>query len=112
MNLVTKVYKMTQAFPAHENYGLTSQIRKAAISIPSNIAEGAARQTRKEFIHFLYISKASLSELDTQVDLANRLNYIQTAEDSQLNNKMIQVDKMLSGLIRKLKDSEKTRSQK
>jgi len=70
IELAQLVYKTTDKFPAKEQFGLTNQARRAAISIPSNIAEGAARQTKKEFIQFLYIAKGSLSELDTQLELA------------------------------------------
>ena len=73
MDLVIEIYSETGKFPSQERYGLINQIRRAAISIPSNIAEGAARHTRKEFINFLHIAQASLGELDTQVELASRL---------------------------------------
>ncbi len=70
------VYKLTQGFPAHELYGLTSQIRRSAVSVPANIAEGAARQTKKEFLQFLHISQGSFSELDTLIALARSLRYL------------------------------------
>ncbi len=73
--LVEAVYKATSEFPASELYGLTSQMRRAAVSVPSNIAEGAARQGEKEFIQFLYIALGSLSELETQGIIAQRLGY-------------------------------------
>jgi four helix bundle protein len=94
---------VTERFPSNEQFGLTSQIRRAAVSIPSNIAEGAARQTRKEFIQFLHVSKGSLSELDTQLELAKRLEYLGQAEWEALNVLLERVDRMLSGLIRHLK---------
>jgi len=68
MDLVIDVYQMTDRFPSQEKYGLTDQIRRATISIPSNIAEGAARQTKKEFTNYLHMAQGSLSELDTQED--------------------------------------------
>ncbi|BFN37636.1 four helix bundle protein [Fidelibacter multiformis] len=74
IDLVERVYKATLEFPDEEKFGLVSQIRKAAISIPSNIAEGAARQSDKENIYFLYIALASLSELDTQFIIAKKLD--------------------------------------
>ena len=70
MELVVDVYRLTESFPSRETYSLTSQIRRAAISIPSNIAEGAARQTRKEFVNYLHMAQGSLSELDTQIEIA------------------------------------------
>ena len=76
MELVTRIYSVTKTFPADERYGLTSQIRRASVSVPSNIAEGAARGSRKEFIHFLTISRGSLSELDTQLRIAMNLEYV------------------------------------
>ena len=77
MALVELIYILTKNFPQGEKFGLTSQLRRAAVSIPSNIAEGAARQSTKEYIHFLYISLGSLSELETQLLIAQRLGYIQ-----------------------------------
>ena len=76
MELVTKVYRVTAGFPMDERFGLTSQVRRASVSVPSNIAEGAARGGRKEFIHFLTISRGSLSELDTQLRIAMNLEYV------------------------------------
>ena len=76
LNLVTEIYKITSSFPQEEVFGLVSHLRKTAISIPSNIAEGAGRHTKKEFVNFLHISQGSLSELDTQMELSLRLRYI------------------------------------
>jgi len=73
MDLVSNIYKITEPFPNKELYGLTNQIRRAAVSVPSNIAEGAARSSKKEFIQFLYIALGSLSELETQIIIANSL---------------------------------------
>src|SRR5690349_5714654 len=75
MELVTSVYAVTKNFPSEEKYGLVSQMRSAAVSIPSNIAEGAARQTKREFINFLHIAQGPLSELDTQLELSLALRY-------------------------------------
>lgn len=99
MDLVKQIYEVTGPFPQYEIFGLTSQIRRAAVSIPSNIAEGAARQTTKELVNFLHISQGSLSELDTQLDIAYDLKYIKEEERKALDELMLRIDKMLSGLI-------------
>ena len=75
MDLVVAVYKLTAEYPSDEKYGLVSQSRRCSISIPSNIAEGKRRGTEKQFVHFLLISFASGSELETQIEIAKRLNY-------------------------------------
>ncbi|MAZ73614.1 MAG: four helix bundle protein [Flavobacteriaceae bacterium] len=76
MDLGVETYKITNSFPAIEKYGLTSQMRRAAVSIPSNISEGAARESKKEFKRFLYISLGSATELETQIEISARLQYI------------------------------------
>lgn len=98
MALVVDVYKATQSFPAHELYGLTSQIRRSAVSVPSNIAEGAARNSSKDFIRFCYISLGSLSELDTQLIIAHDLKYFENTFD----DKIVAIKQMLNGLIASL----------
>ena len=103
VDLAQLVYKTTDQFPTKEQFGLANQARRAAVSISSNIAEGAARQTKKEFVQFLHISKGSLSELDTQLEIAKRLEYLGKIEWEALNNLLERVDKMLSGLIRHLR---------
>ena len=103
MELVKIVYRVTSKFPSNENYGLTSQIRRCAVSIPSNIAEGAARQTKKELINFLHIAQGSLSELDTQLDISTELGYLAENERTQLDDLLIRVDKMLTAFIRSQK---------
>jgi four helix bundle protein len=102
MDLVIEIYRTTENFPGQEIYGLTNQIRRAAVSIPSNIAEGAARQTKKEFTNYLHMAQGSLSELDTQIELARRLGYLDAKSWSALDTRMEQIDKMISGLIRHL----------
>ena len=79
IDLVEDIYRFTKTFPPEEMYGLTSQMRRSAVSIPSNIAEGAARQSNKEFLQFLYIALGSLSEIETQLFIAQRLGY--TSDD-------------------------------
>ena len=76
VSLVTSIYEVTKTFPKDEIYGITNQIRRSAVSIPSNIAEGSARKGEKEFIQFLYISLGSLAELETQLIIANNLKYV------------------------------------
>jgi four helix bundle protein len=95
MDLAEAIYTITRAFPKEEIYGLMSQIRRATVSIPSNIAEGAARKSNKEFLQFLSISLGSLSEVETQSQLAIRLGFI--SEDADLNNLIVSVRKLLLG---------------
>lgn len=100
---VKDVYKETAAFPSAERFSLTDQVRCAAVSIPSNIAEGAARNTKKEFVNLLHISQGSLSEMDTQLEPARSLGYLDTVAWNGLDETMARVDKMLTGLIRSQK---------
>ena len=102
IDLAQLAYQTADRFPLKEQYGLSSQIRRAAVSIPSNIAEGAARHSKKEFLQFLHIAKGSLSELDTQLELAKRLDSVGENEWTSLDKLLERVDKMLSGLIRHL----------
>ncbi len=95
MDLVETIYKLTQTFPDAEKFGLTSQMRRAAVSIPSNIAEGSARKGDKELIHFLHIALGSLSELDTQYLIAVRLAFIE--KEDAVQEQMIDVKKLLLG---------------
>lgn len=100
MRLVKAVYLITQTFPREELYGLTSQMRRAAVSIPSNLAEGAARSTRKEFAQFISISIASLSELETQMLIASELTYLPRQHEVLIH--LERVAQLLSGLHRKI----------
>lgn len=101
--LVQEVYKLVSQFPVNEEYGLISQIRRCAVSIPANIAEGAARQTKKEFIQFLHVSQGSLSELDTHLEISIRLGYVTNNVLEKVVIEMDQIDKMLTSLIKSLK---------
>jgi len=101
MDFVVSVYDITKVFHKSEQYGLTSQLRRASVSVPSNLAEGAARKTKNEFIRFLYISLASLSEIETQLILLSRLSYIDN--EKELISSLTIIRKMLLGLIKSLK---------
>lgn len=102
--LVKQVYSLTNSFPNEELYALTSQIKRSVISVPSNIAEGIGRQSNKETIHFLYISKASLFELETQLYLAFDLNYIKESELNKLLEDITTCKKLLVGFINYFKN--------
>ncbi|UOD35665.1 four helix bundle protein [Deferribacteraceae bacterium V6Fe1] len=101
--LVKEIYGLTLSFPKEEIYGLTSQIRRCAVSIPSNIAEGAARNSTKEFIQFLYIALGSCAELDTQLIIAKELGYI-NEECLELFSKIERIKSKILGLIRYLRN--------
>jgi len=98
IDLVTGVYKQTNNYPKSELYGLTSQIRRSAVSIPSNIAEGAARTSIKEFSHFLSIAIGSISELETQLIISRNLDYITDDDFELLEKELIAIRKMTIGL--------------
>ena len=102
ISFVTKIYKITSSFPKDELYGLTSQIRRAAISIPSNIAEGAARKTTNEFRQFLYIALASAVEIDTQLIIAQNLGFINTDMLNKLTDDLESITRRIQGLIKSL----------
>lgn len=106
MELVARIYELTKGLPKSEAYGLASQMRRSAVSIPSNIAEGAARKSRAEFLQFLSVAQGSLSELDTQLELAYMLGYIDEDSKNQALAEITTVFKTLSGLIRSLKSGE------
>ena len=97
VELSTDVYKVTSEFPREEKYGLTSQIRRSAVSIPSNIAEGAGRNTKKEFIHFLGIASGSSFELQTQLIVSRKLDLVDARVDVLLDE-IDQIQKMIYGL--------------
>ena len=94
---------MTECFPKEEIDGLTSQMRRAAISIPSNISEGAARQTKKEFIQFLHTAQGSLSELDTQIAISCEIGFISKKTIEELEKELDHENRLISGLIKSLK---------
>lgn len=102
VELVTFIYEVTKTFPKEEMYGITNQIRRAAISIPSNIAEGAARNHSKEFIQFLYISLGSISELETQTIISENLIFLSSDDSIKIQNELTELRKMTIGLIKSL----------
>jgi len=101
IELVEAVYSVTKAFPRREIYGLTSQLRRAAVSVPSNIAEGAARSSTKEFIQFLHVALGSVSEVETQVIIAQRLDYVDDV--NSIEEQIEAVRRLILGLIRYLR---------
>jgi four helix bundle protein len=102
MTLVKSIYALTAMFPREERYGLTSQLRRAAVSVPSNIAEGQARQSTKEFLQFISHAESSLAELETQLLLSVDLAFVQKNEISAALQEIDELQKVLSGLRRKL----------
>ncbi len=106
INFVDEIYKITKGFPSDEKFGIISQLRRASVSIPSNIAEGAARNSDKEFIQFLYISLGSLSETETLLIIALKQEYLNTVKFEELN-KQIEINRsLLLGLIRYLRKKQ------
>ena len=99
MDFIEKIYRLTKQFPDEERFGLISQMRRAAISIATNIAEGAARQTTKETVQFFFIARGSLSELDTQIDIAHRLQFINTEQRAMVTSDVEELGRLLNGLI-------------
>lgn len=100
MELVTRVYQLSRAFPKDEMYGLTSRLRRAAVSVPSNIAEGKGRASDKELTQFLCHARGSLFEIETQLGIAERLAYITKGESEPLRREVVRVGQMLNGMIR------------
>jgi len=103
MALVTGVYRRTQSFPQVEMYGLVSQMRRATVSVPSNIAEGFGRHSTSEYVRFLQISISSLFELETQLEIAHNLGYLGHEDYAALENECREVERMLSALIASLR---------
>jgi len=103
MSLCTEVYRVTDKFPSSEKFGLCSQMRRAAVSVCSNIAEGAARGSKSLYVQSLNIARGSLAELDTQLDISLRLKYISSDDHDNLRSQSEEVGKMLTGLIRVLR---------
>jgi four helix bundle protein len=100
MSLTQHIYEVTKNFPTEEKYGIVNQMRRAAVSVPSNIAEGAARNGTKDSIHFYIIARASLSELDTQIELCKNLGFLKEDKTMSIMESLETVDALLNGLIR------------
>jgi four helix bundle protein len=105
MSLAAAAYAASNTFPKHELYGLVSQIRRASISVPSNIAEGKGHRSDREFLHFLYHARGSLFELETQILLAQQLQYITDEKTNELVGLVTLVARSLTGLINSLEGS-------
>ena len=104
MVLVTDIYQLTNSFPKEEIYGLTSQIRRSSVSIPSNIAEGYGRDGNKDYLKFLNIAIASLFEIQTQLEIAFNLKYTNEIQFNKIYEESREIERMLSSFIRKIKE--------
>jgi len=105
ITLADDIYEATQSFPKEEMFGLRQQLRRAAVSIPSNIAEGSARGTRKDFAQFISIARGSLAELQTQLIIAKNRQFIQEEAHNALKEKTVELSKMLRALLASLKNT-------
>jgi four helix bundle protein len=103
VDLVIDLYKATEPFPREEKFGLTSQIRRAAVSVPSNIAEGAARRSSKEFGYFISNAQGSASELETELIIAHRLGYLSEGAFAELLSKLERIGRLMTGLSRRVR---------
>ena len=104
MDLVLEVYRATGSFPRQEIYGLTSQMRRSAVSVPSNIAEGKGRFSRKELLQFLFHARGSLLELQTQITIARELDFLPARQSDKLTEMADEVGRLLNGLINRFQD--------
>ena len=102
MQLVKSVYRLTKSFPPDERYGLALQMRRAAVSVPSNIAEGQARRGTKEFVHFLALASGSTAELETQLLLSIELGYLKRADAATAEDELVEVQRMAAAIQKKL----------
>jgi four helix bundle protein len=103
MELVANIYGITQAFPKEELYGLTNQLRRAAVSVPANIAEGWGRGTTREYIQFLRIARGSLFELETLINISSKLEYAKVQNQQQILQEIQEIGKMLNALLKRLR---------
>ena len=107
MVLVTEIYRLSKSFPKDEIYGLTSQMRRCSVSIPSNIAEGYGRNSTIDYIRFLRLATGSLYELQTQIEISLNLRYLKKTDFDQLYESSREIERMLSSLTKKLNDKQK-----
>jgi four helix bundle protein len=105
IDLAEEIYSLTKLLPKDEMYGLTSQMRRAVVSIPSNIAEGHSRKTTKEYTHFLYVARGSKAEIETQIKICERLGYVSIEQTASAKSLLGEVGKMLNTMIHKLAPS-------
>ncbi|HYN24405.1 MAG TPA: four helix bundle protein [Pyrinomonadaceae bacterium] len=105
VDLVIDLYKATDRFPKEERFGLTSQIRRAAVSVPSNLAEGAGRHSRKEFGHFISNAQGSASELETELIIAYRLGFLSETAFAELMSKLERIGRLITGLSRQIREA-------
>jgi four helix bundle protein len=106
IELVKSIYEITKLFPSNEQFGLVSQMRRSAVSIPSNIAEGCGRNSDKELIHFLYITLGSASELETQVIISQELGFLENDKSEEIQSLVFEIIKMTSSLIKSIKSRD------
>ncbi len=109
MDLVRAIYGLTMNFPAGERFGLISQVRRAAVSVPSNIAEGQARHTTREFVQFISHAEGSLAEVDTQLTLSNQLEFCNTSQTAEIFSLIVEIRKMLMSLRGRLDGQRRVR---
>ena len=106
IDLVVYLYGITKHFPHEEEFGLKSQLRRAAVSVPSNISEGLTRRTKNDKIHFLNMAQGSLSEIDAQIEISHRLDFINETINIDANERLSEVERLLSGLIRNIRGKD------
>jgi len=104
LDLTETLYRITASWPKHEQYGLVSQVRRAAVSVPANIAEGAGRRTPGEFMHFVGIARGSLAELETLLIVARRLDYLDEPAYRAILDDLLELGRMATGLLRSLEE--------
>ena len=109
MELVAAIYDATEGFPSHEQFGLVNQLRRAVVSVPSNIAEGKAHYSNRDFVRFLRHARGSFAEIETQVLIAQQRKYLSSEIATQMAQKIDELGRILSGLIKSLKVSEQPR---
>lgn len=105
MDLTVEIYSLVNKFPRAENYALSDQMRRSVVSIPSNIAEGQGRNSDKEFVNFLSIARGSLWELETQIEISERLHYIDSGQKNKVYEQTEEIGKMLNALANSLEQS-------